>query len=215
MSVDEIRLRTEEAIGLLIAGIALDRISDDDWFIEDFGPDSPSIIKPLVVGDEYRGGLRELTPVTRPVPGSGGERGRGVRRDLRSPDRCTPRSSRPDLGVEAGLHTIPRLDCQEVREGPAFASPIDFAPEQSRSRPVGGRSSAGAPKMTRHEATPKSGVGSNGGGPDACPSSCRPCHPGNSLVFEERSRIAVGVRAKSRCRETEVLHSIVAFVRKY
>ena len=68
MSADEVRLRIEEAVSL-IAGIAVDRISDDARFIEDLGLDSLSIIVSLVVGQEFRGGRRRaVTPVARPVP---------------------------------------------------------------------------------------------------------------------------------------------------
>jgi Beta-ketoacyl synthase, N-terminal domain len=127
MSADEVRLRIEEPVSL-IASIAVDRISDDARSIEDLGLDSLSIIASLVVGQEFRGGRRRaVTPVARPVPPDGGERGCGVRPHRRLGDGHTHQRSSRDLGGQAGLHTISRLDCQEVREGPAYARPIDFA----------------------------------------------------------------------------------------
>jgi hypothetical protein len=61
------------------------------------------------------------------VPPHGGERSCGVRLHRRPRDGHTlPRSIR-DLGSQAGLHTISPLDRPELREGPAYASPIDFA----------------------------------------------------------------------------------------
>ena len=48
MSADEIRYRIKEAVSR-IAGISVDRISDDARFIEDLGLDSLSIIESLVV----------------------------------------------------------------------------------------------------------------------------------------------------------------------
>jgi acyl carrier protein len=48
MSADEIRLRIKEAVSR-IAGIEVERISDDARFDEDLGLDSLSIIESLVV----------------------------------------------------------------------------------------------------------------------------------------------------------------------
>jgi acyl carrier protein len=54
MSADEIRSRIKEAVSR-IAGISIDRISDDARFIEDLGLDSLSIIESLVVVEhEFR-----------------------------------------------------------------------------------------------------------------------------------------------------------------
>ena len=54
MSADEIRYRIKEAVSR-IAGISVDRISDDARFIEDLGLDSLSIIESLVVVEhEFR-----------------------------------------------------------------------------------------------------------------------------------------------------------------
>ena len=105
MSADEIRLRIEEAASL-IAGIAVDRISDDARFIEDLGLDSLSIIDSLVFGHEFRGGRRAVTHVARPVPPHGGERCCGVRLHLRPRDGHTRQRSSRDLGGQSGLHTM-------------------------------------------------------------------------------------------------------------
>src|SRR5262249_14961323 len=54
MSADEIRYRIKEAVSR-IAGISVDRISDDARFTEDLGLDSLSIIESLVVVEhEFR-----------------------------------------------------------------------------------------------------------------------------------------------------------------
>jgi hypothetical protein len=127
MSADEIRLRIEEASGL-VAGIAVDRASDDAWFIEDLRLDSLSIIESLVLGHGRRGERRSVaSPVARPVPPHGGESGRGVRLHPRPRDGHTLQRSSRDPGGQAGLHTISRLDDRAVREGQSHASPLDFA----------------------------------------------------------------------------------------
>lgn len=135
MIADEIRLRIEQSVSL-IAGDAVDPISDDAGVIEDVCLDAQSIIESLVVAHGFHGGRRRVaTPVAQPVPPYGAEPGCGVRLDLRPRARHTLQRASRDLGGQARLHTISRLDCQEANERPVYAS-RSTSPTRS-SRPVG------------------------------------------------------------------------------
>jgi hypothetical protein len=74
-----------------------------------------------------------------------------------------------------------------VRPGPGTCG-LAFSKSAAELRPglLEERGGAGARGIICHKATPKSGVGSSGGGLDACPSSCRRCYSRVLLPLEER-----------------------------